>query len=208
MTGEVRVYVEGGGDSKATKKALRLGLSQFLRDLVEAAREVGAQWQIIACGSRQDTFNGFRHALRSHPAAFNVLLVDSEGPVASGPRDHLARRDGWPFPRGVDDCQCHLMVQMMEAWLVADPDALERFYGQGFRRNAIPSQPDVEMIERPALLACLARATEDTTKGEYHKTNHAPKLLAMVDPGRVRRAARHCERLFSALLRVLDSGPS
>lgn len=44
------------------------------------------------------------------------------------------RLDDWDLD-GVADEQIHLMVPTMEAWLVADPEALARFYGQGFAIN-------------------------------------------------------------------------
>ena len=91
------------------------------------------------------------------------------------------------------------MVQMMEAWLVADVAALERFYGQGFRRNAIPARDDVENIDKADLDGALRNATRDTQKGEYHKTRHGARLLEELDAATVRSKAPHCERLFAML---------
>ena len=31
MVKEIRIYIEGGGDKKDTKKAIRLGFSEFLK---------------------------------------------------------------------------------------------------------------------------------------------------------------------------------
>lgn len=39
MVSEIRVYVEGGGNSKDTRARLREGFSGFLRDLVDKARQ-------------------------------------------------------------------------------------------------------------------------------------------------------------------------
>jgi len=93
----------------------------------------------------------------------------------------------------------------MEAWLIADPDALARFYGADFRRTAIPDNPNVEEIDKAQLLSDLKTATRDTTKGEYHKTRHAPQILGELDASQVRSAAPHCERLFSTLSGLIDS---
>ena len=57
-----------------------------------------------------------------------------------GPKAHLMSRDGWNLP-DISAERYRLMVQMMEAWLVADRDALSRFYGQRFNANAIPETP-------------------------------------------------------------------
>ena len=38
-----------------------------------------------------------------------------------------------------------------------------------------------------------------TQKGKYHKTMHAPDLLARIDAAKVRAAAPACDRLFNVL---------
>jgi hypothetical protein len=96
------------------------------------------------------------------------------------------------------------MAQATEAWFIADVEALSQFYGQGFRASAIPRNPDVEQIAKDDLEPCLKNATRDTTKGEYHKTKHAWKILQSIDPDKVRRAARHCERLFATLTSKIE----
>jgi hypothetical protein len=197
--------VEGGGDSADTKQFLREGFSAFLRELNSKAREKRIHWHIVICGRRGDAIKAFRIAMRQHAQAFNVLLVDSEAAVQTTPWEHLRGRGEW----GPDDCpdeHCHFMVQATEAWFVADTEALSQFYGQGFRASAIPRNPDVEQIAKDALEPSLKNATRDTTKGEYHKTKHAWKILASIDPDKVRRAARHCERLFATLTRKIQSG--
>jgi hypothetical protein len=121
----------------------------------------------VACGPRRAAFENFLIALDTHPYAFNVLLVDSEGPVNNGPREHLKSRDGWNLP-DISAEHYHLMVQMMEAWLVADRDALSWFYGQRFNGNAIPRNPNVEQIGKQDLESALKEATRHTPKGAYH----------------------------------------
>lgn len=39
---------------------------------------------------------------------------------------------------GAEDHSLHLMVQCMEAWLVADPDCLKAYYGRGFNERRLP----------------------------------------------------------------------
>ena len=197
MINEVRIYVEGGGD-KETKAWVRQGFSSFLKDFVDIARSRKIKWQIIACGPRNNAYRDFMKALKTHPDVFNMLVVDSEGPVKGKPWAHLQRRDGWTS-HGVDDAQCHLMVQMMEAWFIADINALEGFYGQGFNANAIPKNTNVEKISKHRIESALKAATQRTTKGEYHKTHHGPKLLEQLDVSKVRKAAPHCDRLFTIL---------
>ncbi|HXH09486.1 MAG TPA: DUF4276 family protein [Alphaproteobacteria bacterium] len=198
MVSEIRLYVEGGGEGSQTKAIVREGFQRFLQDIVRIARSRKVRWQIVACGPRQAAFENFLLALETHPEAFNVLLVDSEGPVNHGPKEYLKSRDRWNLP-DIGAEHYHLMVQMMEAWLVADRAALSRFYGQGFNVNAIPRNPNVEQIAKPDLESALKEATRHTAKGAYHKIHHGPKILGQLDVPRVRSAAPHCDRLFTTL---------
>lgn len=120
------------------------------------------------------------------------------------PWDHLKFRDNWDSP-GVDDSHCHLMVQVMEAWFVADINALRQFYGQGFKENAIPGNLNVENINKLDLEVALNKAIKDTSKGKYHKIQHGAKLLEQVDAANVRKAAPHCDRFFTTLAQKMDA---
>lgn len=198
MVKEIRIYIEGGGDSNNTKASIRRGFSQFFQELVQLARSKNIKWQIIICGSRNNAFRDFKNALESHPNAFNVLLVDAEAPVNNPPWEHLKVRDNWTPPE-IDDIHCHLMVQTMEAWMIADIDTLKKFYGKGFKENAIPKTLNVEKIDKSSLASSLKDATRNTSKGEYQKIKHASKLLEMLDVEKVRQASDYCNRLFEIL---------
>jgi len=194
---EIRLYVEGGG-SKDGKAAMRRGMGKFLSPVRELAREQRVRWQVIACGSREDTFSSFQTARGAHPEALSLLLVDAERGVSGKPRAHLRKHDGWGLGDVDGDC-CHLMVQVMEAWLIADPQTLAGFFGQGFRENELPGGEDVERVRKSDLMKGLERATRNTGKGRYHKMRHGPAVLGRLDPQKVRNRARHCNRLFQTL---------
>lgn len=202
MVNEIRIYVEGGGDQRSGKAAIQEGFSKFLSPLKEKARERHVRWNVIACGPRNAAFDAFGIALKIHREAFNVLLVDAEGPVSQPPWDHLRQRDGWPIP-GIPDENCQLMVQIMEAWVISDLVTLANYYGHQFNLNAIPKQEDVELVDGIDLTSALKAATQNTQKGEYHKIRHGPKILALIDHTKVRNRAQHCERLFSILEKKL-----
>ena len=197
MTGEIRIYVEGGGDGSQTKAQLRQGFSALFRSLVDAARSQRIRWALVVSGSRNNCFDDFCRALESHPNAFNVLLVDSESMVTKALDQHLLERDQWAMPVSID--HCHLMVQTMEAWLVADRVALARYYGEGFLDSAIPCNLDVEQIAKDTLESALGRATRNTQRGRYRKIQHGAALLGLIEPRTVRNKARHCDRFFRTL---------
>jgi hypothetical protein len=202
VVSEIRIYVEGGGDQRSGKASIQEGFSKFLLSLKEMARERHILWYVVACGSRQSTFDAFDIALRQHRDAFNVLLVDAEGPVTKSPCKHLQHHNHRPI-RGIPDDHCHLMVQVMEAWAIADLETLRGFYGPGFNQNSIPGQEDVELIPKADLERALVQATRNTQKGEYHKIRHGPKILALADVSKVRNRARHCDRMFTILSRKI-----
>lgn len=204
MAGEIRVYVEGGGKGKDTRARVKRGFRAFLSDIANVCKTKRVRLHVVACGSIQSSVEDFKLALRTHPDAFNVLLVDSDGPVQVGLVQHLIARVGWNLHGTVAEENCHLMVQVVEAWLVADPAALQHFYGQGFNSNSLPKNPKVEEIDKRTLYSSLKAATRKTQKGEYHKVRHGPELLKRVDVSMVRSAAPHCERLFATLEQKID----
>ncbi|HBW56813.1 MAG TPA: hypothetical protein DEF27_03040 [Oscillatoriales bacterium UBA8482] len=212
---EIRIYVEGGGDGQKTKNTFRIGMSQFLQRLT------GRSVICVVCVSRNDACRNFKNALKSHPDAINLLLVDSEGLVNTltidpnadpeekdrvmglSARQHLINRDPWEgYLSGIDEHDIHLMVQFMESWLIADIDTLAQIYGQGFNKTAIPRNNNVEEIPKDTIESALNRATERTQKGRYQKIYHAAKILEIIDVSIVRKKAPYCDRLFR---RITDS---
>jgi hypothetical protein len=197
---EVHIYVEGGGDDSDSLAFMRDGFGTFLRDLRDCARRKGIRWKIVACGGRDQAFDDFAIGMRRFPAMLHILLIDSEEPVTAAISwQHLQRRDGWARPTAATDEQCHLMVQTMEAWFIADADTLAAFYGQHFNRAALPRTANVEAIEKSRIERALESATRRTTKGSYHKIRHGAELLKRIDPAKVRAASHHCDALFTTL---------
>jgi hypothetical protein len=184
---EIRIYFEGHKD-------LRPGFGSFLGEIKSRARAKRIGCQVIACGGT--AIQDYLIALKKHQEAWNILLKDSEG----SDNGHLKA------PPGTDRKSVFWMVQLMEAWFLADPDALEQYYSKDFHATALRKNPKVEEIAKADVLACLERATKDTQKGSYHKTKHAPALLERIDPERVKKASPNCRRLFREVLAKLDEG--
>lgn len=201
MTG-IAVYMEGGGTGKENRAVLRQGMDAFLQSLKEAARSKSLRWKLVCCGPRGEAFRGFRSAVKNGDNAVNVLLVDAESSVSQLPRDHLQGRDRWDLGFAEEDW-VHLMVQAMEAWIVADPVALAEYYGQGFVERQLPRSANLEIVQKAGLMRGLDRATRATSKGRYHKGRHASDLLKRVDAGKARERCAHCERLFETLDRIV-----
>ncbi len=208
----VKLYVEGGGDSAALKTACRQGFTQFI---TEAG--IGHRPRVVACGSRKDAYDSYYTAIANGEDA--VLLVDSEEPVAHQhqqgdsaewkPWQHVKQRpgDGWEKPDGASDTDCHLMVQCMESWLIADPVTLKVFFGQGFRENQLPATTNsVESVAKAQVYSALANATKDCkTKAQYGKGEHSFKLLGKIDPAKVTAASPWARRFVSELKKKMGA---
>lgn len=202
---EIKIYVEGGGDTPQQKAELRTGFDSLLKHEKKAAQDKHLGWKLIPCGGRSQAYQAFMEAIRrASTETLVILLVDSEeamirqreaGKTESEARlRHLAARDSWNLD-GVDPNQIHLMVQCMESWIVSDAEALEAFYGKEFRSNKLPARQNLEDEPKSSLYESLKQATRDTKKGEYAKIKHASKLLSTISPSKV---GARCPR-FKAL---------
>jgi hypothetical protein len=203
VTTSIAIYVEGGGDTAATLTPFRTGMSAFLKPVVDAVRKKRIRWRVIPCGGRKQAYDAFVDALEKEPEALNVLLVDSEEPVAITvpPWDHLKKRTGdqWKKPAGADHSRCQMMVACMEAWFVADHEGLKRHYGGNFDAAKLPAANLAESRTKADINDALKKATKNTKAQEYQKIRDGAKLLKKVDPTVVRKHCKWCERLFKAL---------
>jgi hypothetical protein len=184
----IAIYVEGGGDSRDGKAALRQGFDALLGRQKNAVRIRKMGWKLVLCGGRDTTFEAFQHATNDGPADIVALLVDAEQPVANATPDgrvaHLASQDRWELG-GVAAERVHLMTQCMEAWLVADAEMLAAFYGKDFRVGALPKRTVLDDEPKDSLYSALRTASKDTQKGAYGKIKHASELLKRIRPDKV-----------------------
>ena len=195
----VKLIVEGGGDRKSgsVNRECREAFGIFL----EKVGLTGKMPTIVAAGGRRQAYDAFKTAHEKDPQTA-VLLVDAETPVkGSDSWAHLQVQDDWGRPPDASNDQCHLMVQCMESWFLADREALRAFYDQGFRAQALPGNPRrVEPIPKKDIEDGLERATQATGKGRYHKGRHSFKILATLDPDKVTAASPYAKRFVQALL--------
>lgn len=198
----VEVYVEGGSPGLHYKE-LRRALSAFFK-----SAGVKARLRIVPCGGRDKTINDYKKAVGDGTAAW--LLVDSESPVHEScrassndveswlPWRHLASPEGggWNKPKNVEEIHCHLMVQNMEYWLVADPEALEEHYKKrGFQKSALSKAKNIEDVDQGSLMNGLEKATRGTKTGVYDKGRDSYDLLGSIDPDKVAARSPWASRL-------------
>lgn len=206
----VVVYAEGGGSgahSDALQSELRRGFSEFFSKTSLGTRR---RPSVVACGGREQAFDRFTTALAQGQNA--LLLVDSEAPVdpaamtggdsrAWRPWLHLKQQAGWSRPDAANDCDAHLMVQCMESWLLCDVQALAQFYQSGFKAPALPGT-GMEAVPKSVVFSALQQATQDCrSKAVYGKGTHSFKLLALIDPQKVRASSAWADRFLDELER-------
>ena len=192
---KTKVYVEGGG-RKALDRQCRRAFNAFFTKAGVSPGKV----EIEACGSRPEAYKTFSADSRKNLPTY--LLVDAEGPVtARSTWRHLKGSDKWERPANATDDQCHLMVQVMESWFLADVETVESFFGKGFRRQALPQNPNIEDVPKRDVLNGLEQAAHGTGKGSYSKGKHSFEILAMLDPEKVKSASPHASRFIEALSR-------
>jgi Domain of unknown function (DUF4276) len=168
----VKLFVEGGGDSKALRTECREAFNTWLKSV-----GLTTVPRIVASGSRNDAFKDFMTAIENDEGA--MLLVDSEDAVDAKhqqgapenwlPWDHLKARDGWDKPAGSADLDCHLMVECMENWFLGDSAKLTSFFGQGFKANKLPAANiPIETVTKTAVMEGLKKASAACkTKSAY-----------------------------------------
>ena len=192
---EVRIYFEGDA-------SLRPGFRELFKGLGGAKLRLN----LIACGA--DFVADFVSGVKRNPNALNILLQDAEGPYSPAVAQETRRRiNRYDSGQRIADDQLHFMVPLMESWFLADRATLRNYYGPGFAENRLPVNRQVEEILKEDVINDLANATRNTAKGRYHKTRHAPELLARIDAARVRAAAPIGARLFSLLEQLNGTAP-
>lgn len=199
---DVHVYAEGGGDhNESLSNEFREAFSRFL-----GRKESGVTQRprLHPCGSREETYNDFKTALAQGKNA--LLLVDSEGPIAPvnemegayRPWAHLRERDNWARPADASDEDCHLMVQCMESWFLADWATTVTFFAQTLDDKSKPRRP-IESIPKEDIYKSLKFASKNCQKGQYSKGAHSFKLLAQIDPKKVTEASPWAKRFIDEL---------
>lgn len=196
----MKLYVEGGGDTHTLRSDCRKAFRIFLSE----AGMKGSMPKIVACGGRQNAYDSFCTAVMNREEA--LLLVDSESPVEKGfeeewqPWRHLKNRcgDRWDKPDRSTDADCHLMVQCMEAWIIADRTNLQEFFGQGFNTSSLPAEEnEIESISKKKIYKALYDATKNcNTKGKYDKGKHSFDLLASTSVDKVTAASPWAKRFI------------
>ena len=158
----MNVYLEGG-------RLLRPAMKTFLQRAVDTIHHLPVVLNVIPCGSGDDAI---RKCAKDSNA---VLLIDSEGPLSTQLTNRVSAQIG-------GSNHAFFMVELMEAWFLADQRALADYFGNEFNGNPLPGNRNVEEIPKQRVLNVLHSATRRCRKGAYNKTTHVTALLDQINP--------------------------
>ena len=212
----VRIYVEGGGAHNPNLvHDVRQGFQLFF---IKAGFRVKPR--VVACGGRNQAYDNYCTAIKAGLPA--MLLVDSEAPVQEKfeqgdpsdwkPWEQLQSRKNQagvqcdPWERVGVDTDCHLIVQMMESWFLADVDAVKAYFKSGFKADKFPGgDENVENITKEKIEAILKAATANTKKESYDKGRDSFIILGQIDPAKVRARSKWADRFLCLLKEKIES---
>lgn len=204
---DVYVYAEGGG-SGAHSADLQAEFRQaFAEFLSKTDLGITRRPRVVPCGGREQAFDSFCTAIAQGQNA--LLLVDSETPIDPlhqpqaptplRPWAHLKKQASWVAPAGSSDDDCHLMVECMENWFLADWASVQGFFGHDFNASALPNG-SVEAIAKRRTYAALEIATKQCkSKAPYGKGAHSFKILRFISPTKVEAASPWAKRFLDEL---------
>ncbi|MDE2785827.1 MAG: DUF4276 family protein [Chloroflexota bacterium] len=168
------LYLEGGNH-------LRPPVAQFIR------RATGPiDLKIQPCGSGD---NAIEECAKDGDG---LLLIDSEGEDLQQLTQRVASQIGAAN-------RAFFMVQKMEAWFMADRNALRNHFGAGFRESALPPNRNVEEVSIQDIDNALRNATRDCAKQRYRKGRDDAGLLNRLNPATVYNACPNFALLINHL---------
>jgi len=183
------LYVEGGGDHNSSLR------SECRRAFSLMFQKAGITEKpaVRPMGGSQQAYEAFCNEL-AIDENHTWLLVDAEelAPApkpgdSADPWAHVKDRDQWDKPSGATDQQLQLMNVTMETWLLCDRDALRKSFGPKINESKLLlSDSSLEAKSKEDVNKALAAAVKDTPAEEYSKGSHSFKILADVDPMKLR----------------------
>lgn len=195
------LFVEGGGDHNPS---LASECRRAFKQMLEKA-EIKDKPRVVVCGARKQAYDQFCNELAS---GLNQawLLVDAEelAPAlkpdsVADPWAHVKARQGdkWEQPSGATEKHLHLMNVTMETWLLCDRDALRKNFGSKINESKLlPADSSLETKTKQDINNALAAAVKDTPSEKYSKGSHSFKILADVDPMKLRRTLFWADRFL------------
>jgi len=194
----IKIYIEGGGEGKDLDSRFREAWTKFFK----AAGLSGQMPRPIRGKGRLHTHDLFVTAFNNRSKnEIPLLLLDSESAIEDGNSiwQHLKSRDQIEKPAQASEEHVYLMVQVMETWLLSDPNALGSYFGSKFKSGKIPVRPDLEAVDKQRIFDTFEQATIDCGQKRYAKGKISFELLGAVNPQKVADKCAHAKRFLDFL---------
>ncbi|HEX3149243.1 MAG TPA: DUF4276 family protein [Gemmataceae bacterium] len=185
---QILVFIEGEGGGRTTSKRgflageFRKSWKQFLQPLADHATNKGIRrFQCIAGRGGSAVTDTFANPLPKDQGALRILIIDSEGPVADVSKPWAALNPK-KRPKWATDSDCYLMVQCLEAWLLADRDGLKAHFDRTktcFNEKKLKKWPNLEALDRKTVQRAISDATSSCKNPYGHADGNV--LIAIVD---------------------------
>ena len=194
----IKIYIEGGGEGKDLDSRFREAWSKFFK----AAGLSGQMPRPVRGKGRLNTHDLFVTAFNARKKdELPLLLLDSEEALQDGHTvwQHLKVRDQMEKPSQATEEHAYLMVQVMETWLLADTDALRRYFGSKCKIEKIPAWANLEAIDKKRIFDTLQQVTADCGVKVYAKGKVSFELLGTISPEKVKEKCPQAKRLLDFL---------
>jgi hypothetical protein len=199
---KAKIYIEG---DKRLKSGFRKFFDKYFNKHFQCSSNKTVEKLILT--DRQpikDFLLGIRNDRRK--LHFHVLLMDSDVLGEGDPVKNVRNvsKDEWKKAKSIviNDDQLYFMVQNMEAWFMADTNALVGYYGSKLEVDKLPKHTIVEDIPAEDIetkFKAITRGLSNRMNYYNNKPKHGSEILSRLDPEKVIKAAPHCERLFNTL---------
>ncbi|NQU05412.1 MAG: DUF4276 family protein [Calditrichaeota bacterium] len=196
------IYIEG---DKRLKSGFRMFFDKYFNKHFQCSSNKTVE-KLVLTDSKpiKDFLLGIRNDRKQ--LRFHILLMDSDILKEGDPKKNVrnVNKDEWKKAKSVkiNDDQLHFMVQNMEAWFMADTNALTGYYGSNLEVDKLPKHSIVEDIPAEDIekkLKAVTRGLSNRKNYYDNKPKHGSEILSRLDPEKVIKAAPHCKALFNTL---------
>ncbi|MEM0992848.1 MAG: DUF4276 family protein [Bacteroidota bacterium] len=174
------LFIEGSPDT--SNGDLSKGFSKLLEQVLK-----GNMPKVLMGKGKLQSINKFKNS----KAAFSFLLIDLDNP------EDLKEEELHKLDLAAYSERVFFMVQEVEAWFIAQPEILDKYYGIDLSKKL--KNKDPKQIKKPSRL--LEQLTKKNKINEpYHKVRHASELLERLDTQQLRTDFEEFDRLIEKIL--------
>lgn len=164
-------------------------------------------FNIVAGGSRTKIYKDIDRIFQDTDC-FSIILIDSEKEIPYDEKickwDFLYKNEKWNKPKDATEDNLYFMAACMESWIVADEDALQSFYREGFKAK-LPHATKLNTVAKDTILKSLKESTKECGK-KYDKKDSF-QILEKVDVNKIAKSNIYAKEFFDFLRQKQENNP-